>query len=233
MGRLTVVCSLFDSKPDKRKGPWSGWGIYTPEWVDKLYRGVERNLSTDFRMVCVTTYGGDEFVEDVEAVPFKQQDHVGEWVCLNEVFRSDLGIDRGVWMGLDTIIVSGIDDLASYAGTFALARDRTGGYEVCNPVALFHGPSCARIWDEYEADPVAVNARSTTKWSRGMPTELQHWRTGHGHEVIDDLYPDRLVEYASDYRRHGLTDRSSIVFFGGSSKPSRLPAGHPLLAHWR
>lgn len=87
---------------------------YTPEWVDKLYRGFERNLSEPFRFVCFTDQDYD-FSEPVETLC------IGEskpWYgCYIEPFQIEGPL---MVVGLDTVITGNCDALAGYcyAGEF-------------------------------------------------------------------------------------------------------------------
>jgi hypothetical protein len=52
------------------------WGTcYGPEYVNRLYAGVKRNLSRPFRFVCVTD-DAHGLADGVEAVPFPEDPHV-------------------------------------------------------------------------------------------------------------------------------------------------------------
>ena len=48
---VTIVTALFNGQ--QTGGPHTV-GVYTTEWVDKLYRGIERNYSGKFNFICLT-----------------------------------------------------------------------------------------------------------------------------------------------------------------------------------
>jgi hypothetical protein len=59
---VTVACVLYQGEDV----PSYSLGIFTPEWVDRLYRGIKRNTTRDFRFVCFVDRDY-EFSEPVEA----------------------------------------------------------------------------------------------------------------------------------------------------------------------
>ena len=48
---ITIVTALFDGR--QTSVPHTV-GVYTPSWVDKLYRGFARNYSGKFDFICLT-----------------------------------------------------------------------------------------------------------------------------------------------------------------------------------
>ena len=48
---ITIVTALFNGQ---QTGIPHSVGIYTPEWVDKLYRGISRNYTGSFDFICLT-----------------------------------------------------------------------------------------------------------------------------------------------------------------------------------
>ena len=65
---ITIVTALFNGQ---QTGIPHSVGIYTPEWVDKLYRGVARNYSGPFNFICLTEKNYD-FVEPIKQVRFSR-----------------------------------------------------------------------------------------------------------------------------------------------------------------
>ena len=65
---VTIITSLFDGR---QTGILHSVGIYSPEWVDKLYRGIERNYSGKFNLICLTDQNY-KFKEPIQAVRFNR-----------------------------------------------------------------------------------------------------------------------------------------------------------------
>ena len=237
---LTVTCTLFDS-PEENHG-WVGWGLYDPTWVDKLYRGVRRNLdpTTELRFVCITEYPDSAFQEPVEAVPFAYKEHIGRWMCINEVFRPDLNLGRTLVMGLDTIIMGSLDDIAAYDGPMAMTRAREGKHEACNAVVSYTGETGAQLWEEYIADPDGVSAAHVTPWSRGQGSEMVYWRErgeawlNGGRHLLDDFYPGQLCSWKLQGKKDLATLADCrVLYFHGHTKPCRDDVPPEIREHWR
>ena len=63
---ITIVTSLFDGQ---QTGIPHSVGIYDELWVDKLYRGIERNYNGTFGFVCLTEKNR-KFKEPIRQVKF-------------------------------------------------------------------------------------------------------------------------------------------------------------------
>ena len=58
------------------------------------------------------------------------------------------------------------------------------------------------------------------------------WMRQHPHHFIDDLFPGQVQSFKGAVRDQGLGD-TRLCYFHGQEKPHQLPAGHPVLQHWR
>ena len=106
---ITIICSLF--KGANHGLPHSA-DIYSPEDADKLARGLKRNITVPYELVCLV----DEdykFEESIWSIPFLEPDAPG-WSLLAEFYRPDITTNRRMTIGLDTIICSNIDDILSF-----------------------------------------------------------------------------------------------------------------------
>ncbi len=227
---LTITCCLF--KATERHAGLCG-ARYSAAWADKLYRGIRRNFSGSLRFVCITDFPHGDFEEKaIEAVPFLCDDHVGTWMCLNEVFRPDLHLGRTLFMGLDTLITGSIDELAKYDGPMAQTWYPPHGDPEnpdglwCNAVVSYTGESGAHLWTNYRRDPEGVVARSIMPWSHGEGSEMVYWREECEHP-IDCINPEPgvVVSWGLEILK-GIfpIEKSSIVYFHGASKPDLIPA---------
>jgi hypothetical protein len=209
---VTVACVLFDGDegvPDYSRG------IFTEEWVDRLYRGVARNTTRRFRMVCYTDRPRS-FSEDVIQRPIK----LGYRNCLSllEPFADDLG--RVVFMGLDTIIVGNIDRLMDYDGPFAMLQDPWAPRS-CSGVMAY--PYTPEIWQAFEA---AHELHAATALLGEHPSDMVYLAT-QPHVLLDDC---GIYSYKA-HCRGGVPADARIVYFHGREKPHEL--SHDWIAqHW-
>jgi hypothetical protein len=107
------------------------WGTrYGPEYVNRLYHMVSRNLSLPFRFVCLTddTTGLES---GIETLPIPEMDipakhAVSPWRKLT-LFSSELGNLKGkaLFLDLDVVIVQSIDCFFSHSQKFTIIENWT------------------------------------------------------------------------------------------------------------
>lgn len=121
---LTIVCVKWGTK-------------YSSEYVNKLYRGVRRNLSRDFRMVCLTE-NQDGLDPEIQCQELPSEQPFKGWWTKVHLFNPAMKLPRGkkVYIDLDTVIVGSLDTLVGlHPTTFGVLgtdtmknEQRTGGY---------------------------------------------------------------------------------------------------------
>lgn len=186
--------------------------------MDKLYRGIERNLTVPFRFVCFC----DEdyrFYEPVQVLPL-------ELPCRNmfsllEPFREDLG--RVLFMGLDTVIVGNIDDIAGYSGPFAMTRDPNNPKIGCSGVMAF--PHTPQIWQDVKENLTDRMGRYTMA---NCPSDMIYLNS-FPHEYLDDHFAG-IYSYKVHIKRQ-RPDDARIVYFHGREKPHEIEEDF-VTRHW-
>lgn len=241
MPEVTIACVLYQGEDV----PAHSLGIFTPEWVDRLYRGIKRNTTREFRFVCFVDRDDYEFHEPIETkklvMPYRNM------FSLLEPFREDMG--RVVFMGLDTIIVGNIDWLLDYRGPFAMLQDPYFD-RPCSGVMAF--PYTPQVWEAFVAEH-DKHARKHTMF--GFPSDmiflatvphvrLQATDTGFGMQDAADLSIDTGMDMQPYVRRRrggiysykahcrkGLPPDACIIYFHGKEKPHELKADW-IERHW-
>ena len=212
---VTIACVLYQGEDV----PSHSVGVFTPEWVDRLYRGVKRNTTRPFRFVCFVDrdYEFNEPIETKKLVmPYRNM------FSLLEPFREDMG--RVVFMGLDTIITGNIDKLMDYDGPFAMLKDPY--FErPCSGVMLF--PYTPEVWEAFTRDHER-HAKEHTMF--GTPSDMIFLATVP-HEVIDG--PEwGIYSYKAHIKKSpDLLGKARVVYFHGKEKPHELTEGW-VLEHW-
>lgn len=193
---ITIACVLFQGKDVNKNSQ-----CFTPEWVDKLYRGIKRNLK-DFQFVCFTDKRY-EFKEDIKQIPLKY--NLPAYMPILEIFRLDLG--RVLFMGLDTVITGSLEDIASYSGDFAMIRDPNNLEKGASGVMSF--PYRPDIWEKY------INNQKGTYdqvFLHSIP-----------HEYLCDHFPDQMISYKCHVKKkRDLLKKTKIVYFHGREKPHEI-----------
>lgn len=168
---ITVACVL-------RSG-----GIYTPEWVYALRRGVARHLD-DFNFLCLTDLA--------LAVPWEPLEHSwpGWWSKL-ELFRPGLFKGPVLYLDLDTLPVGDLNEIASYRGSLAQISDFYQPKMAASGVmAWTPGPHTEAIYRAFVAEGRVPAGRSDYWYAKHAPKP----------ERLQDLYPGQIVSLKAHAR---------------------------------
>jgi hypothetical protein len=187
---ITVACVYYEA----HDGVPSWARCYSPEWVDKLYRGVARNYSKPFRFVCLA----DNLYNFKESIEIQSLDTTN-W-CTACLQLHAIEADRLVQIGLDSVITGSLDELFAYEGALAVPRDPYRPQHACNGVVL---------------EPTRKDIALITNSSDMHALDL------FPHDWIDDLYPKQVVSYKAHVMEHGVGG-ARIVYFHGVPKPHML-----------
>lgn len=207
---------------------------YTSEYVNRLYRAVERNLTVPHRFVCLT----DDPVgisRGVEIVRVDDTRFSGWWHKLI-LFKPPSSIaGRILYFDLDTLITGCIDDFANYGGDFAVIRPfvRKSGY--ASGVMSIAPGFGSQVWSLFAANP----ARAIRSCTPPAGTELQFY-CGFDSSINvfslgdqrwietnipradywQDLCPGQLVSFRLHCLSAGtIPPAARIVAFHGNPKP--------------
>lgn len=204
---MITVATLFWQANASSK-PFSS--MYDETWVEKLYRGLARNLTQRFRFICYVDR------PRVFAEPIAQRQIANPKPSYADCIQPFEMGEPMILVGLDTVITGNIDHLAEWALTsdkLALPRDPYNKAQACNGVCLVPG-GMSDIATKHRGE-------NDMEWLRKFP-----------HDFIDDLFPGHVQSFKGAVRDRGLGD-TRVCYFHGREKPHELPAGHPVLEHWR
>ncbi|MCF3642347.1 hypothetical protein LXM94_20455 [Rhizobium sp. TRM95111] len=226
------------------------WGtLYGPEYVNNLYRGVQRHLKRPHRFVCFTddTAGLDDGIETFPLPALDLPEGHGDkrWRKLG-LFRRDLADLKGIalFLDLDLVIVDDIDCFFEEPGIFLIIRDddlfRAKPLRKVNPtrdrflasvgnssVFRYEIGAHAYILDAYVADPVAATERYEIS-QQFQSAELAR----HGH--LEYWPRDWCVSFKNAcvprYARSFFQDPAApsgarIVVFAGTPKMGEVLSG--------
>ena len=215
---ITIVVALFDGK---QTGIPHSVGIYTPEWVDKLYRGVARNYSGPFNFICLTEKNYD-FVEPIKQIRFSRSVDQYGWMSLMEWYRPDLCTGNRVTMGLDTIITGPLDDIFNFSfSKAAVCQDPYHPNEICNAMTLVTPAFCDEIWNYWlENEYQVINECELL----GAPSEMILLRKLYSASPrLDTIFKGSILSYKVHIRDHWERVKdSSIIYFHGVPKPHQI-----------
>lgn len=226
MPALTVCCVLFQGTEQQVAAP--SLGVYGPEYVDALYRGVRRHFDGELRFVCLVDqeYGFSEPVESVKLLEPKSG-----WLTLLEAFRPDLGMDRRLVLGLDTVITGDLTEIAEWDGELCMPRDPFTPELLCNGALIADAGASDWLWALYQQQ----KDHWPSHWEvAGKPSEmafLRHHCPSYCN-VTDVEFPGQVVSYKAHWLQGDCPD-ARIVYFHGHPKPHDLLETDSLGSAWR
>ena len=191
---------------------------YGPEYVHRLRKAVERNLSMPHRFVCMTDRPHEV---DCETLPIPM--NLPGWWGKIAVFSKELFPGRRLFIDLDSVITGSLDEFAAYQGKLAVIRpfpgDRDNGI---NSGLMSIAPGAyASIWHKFSADPEAAVrfcvANAVPAWNFGD----QRWLELMIRKPVDywqDLNPGSVVSYKF-HCGNGLPPNARVVSFHGKPDP--------------
>ncbi len=201
---ITIATMLWDANEHSRDFSRG----YDETWVEKLYRGFDRNLAQPFRFVCFTDRFR-EFDEPIQQQAFRRHGAPDYGFCIEPFILNE----PSIIVGLDTIIVGPVDHLADWCMTAdKIALPNPYGKEACNGVVLC--PAGKRgIFDGWRGE-------NDMDWLRLQP-----------HETIDKIWPGEVASYKAHIRGKGLGN-ARICYFHGVPKPDAINEPWVKL-HWQ
>lgn len=220
---INIVCVL-------RQGGKVG---YDATWVDKLQRGVQRNLSIPHRFVCLSDV--DVLCERIPLENVSNNKEPGWWAKL-QLFRPGLFDGPVLYFDLDTVITGNLDDLVTTVmsqNNFLMERDNH--FNISSSAILYWNGDYSNIYHEYMKDPSYYE----NKYSLGNQDQT---RQIGDQAVIASLTPHRYINevcprqwfhiVTKQDHRTDLSQTKVLIFRKANQKPSTMEH-HPLVqAHW-
>ena len=197
----TVICVLKSG------------GIYDASWVDKLKRGVERNITVPHRFVCLS-----DVPVECERIPLKN-DWPGWWAKIN-LFEPGLINGPTLYLDLDTIITGNIDGFMDFPYDFAMLENFNDNSFIGSGMMWFKNKAPTGIYERFIQNPQQImNHYAEAKFGSYMGDQA----------FIFDMLERQVDKIASpalrSYKRHcrgGLPKGTSIVCFHGRPRPNEI-----------
>jgi hypothetical protein len=182
------------------------WGNkYSPEYVNRLYNMVQRNLTLDYEFVCFTdsSQGIDKHIR-VEPLP--KMPVIGWWYK-PYFFSADLPLKGTVlFLDLDMIVFKNINELFSYKqGKFCIIRDfnrkfRPNWNYMNSSVFRLETGMFDYLWEDFKRNPAAHLQKN-----RGDQDWMYRYVKGH------EFWPD---EWIRSYKWE-MRDRNKLAMISG------------------
>lgn len=211
------------------------WGeTYGAEYVNRLYRGVMRNVARPTRFVAFTdpVEGLDPGIEarPIPAILLPEGLKPGPWRKL-ALWAADLGGLRGdvLFLDLDVLVTGSLDPFFGHEpGKLVLVRNWTQGRREGignSSVMRFAAGSAPHLIRDFEANAVAMSYRFDNEQiyvtkQAGLPVGFwpSEWCPSFKHDLLPS-WPLYLVRSAS------LPETARIVVFTGHPRPDEALRG--------
>ena len=195
-------------------------------YVNNLRRAVARHLSLPHEFVCFCDGATPtaEYDQEVTIVQRLPPDLKGWWAKL-ALFRDGTFAagDRILYVDLDSLITGSLDDIASYAGRFALIEDLMfPGQWGSGVMAWEAGFGHEEIWLPFAADPQLHIARAGVLGDQGY---LMSVLEPYDADILQDLYPNQIASYK--VAGGLLAPQTRICCFHGRPRPHEVTEGWP------
>lgn len=197
---------------------------YGPEYVNRLWTGVETFLRRRHRFVCMTE-NRSGLREEIETLPLELGGLIGWWHKI-ALFKPPSGLEdsRLIFLDLDTVIIGNMDFVLDYQGPFVILRDfyRPNGYgSAVMSIAPGYGQG---IWGKFAEHPKL--------WMAELAGDQDFIRMCvDGADLWQDLCPSKIVSYKAQCGQ-GIPEGAAIVCFHGEPKPADLRPENAIRRIW-
>jgi len=196
---------------------------YDPSWVYALRRALNRVAGESIGFRCLTDC--DAITPALGGAPLRDPSLTSYWSLINwfapDQFADD---ERVIAVGLDTLLIGDLSDLANYDGRPAGIRDFFRPNVLASGVMTWRGNELSHIYDAFQRDPDGIRKRYNRMdpWLRSqfvIPTYLQ------------DHYPNQIFSYKA-HARKGPPEGARIVCFHGRPAITETPLGGWARREW-
>lgn len=189
------------------------------EYVNILADMVGRNISdkTSYKFICFTdTPEGIDGAVDVRPLPVAGLD--GWWNKL-ALFKDGLFPegDRVLYLDLDTVIVSGLDEIIKFSGSFAILRDLYRQDGLQSSVMMWLAGWGYNIWEDWIAAKMPKTPEGDQHW-------IEQCFIGSHPPILQDLYPNSFVSYKLSAIKQ-IPPSAKMVIFHGQPRPDEIING--------
>ena len=199
--------------------------IYDAEWVYKLKRAVERNLTIPYRFICFSDIALDcEYIE--------LEENFNGWWNKVQLFNPDFFLGETLYFDLDVVITKPIDDLIknlrnSTANLF-MCKEPIG---VSNSSIMYWKDSVENLYLTYKKDPNFYHEKYKIAPLIGDQAFISEHCT---HEHIESILPNGYISWTDPKSLNLNPATGLIVFTSIKSKPSKkVFSNDPVIKqHW-
>jgi|SRR6056300_45242 len=198
---MNIACVL---KVQKSKN-----AIYTTEWVDKLYRGVKRNLDTKFNFYCLTN------VETkYDDIPLTSESD-GFWNKI-ELFKKDLFQGPTLYLDLDVVICNNITNLVYNMRRHKFLMTKEPYKQISNSSIMFWIGDYSYLYNNYIADQKNICAEYSRVPRYGDQAYIAE---NVNHNFVEEIDPT-AINWKHHEVKTEINNPKFLIFTSKHQKPS-------------
>jgi hypothetical protein len=215
---LTVLCFRWGTK-------------YRDEYVARLAAGVKRHLSMPHRFLCVTNDPAPCEtipIDDVDLLSVRDGCYV-RLRAFDPAWQAKHGIERLVWLDLDTVVTGSLDKLFDRPEPLVVLRG--GHWNPCpmnGSVLMLKAGAHADVWERFNVEEAERISVVNGKWLGSDQTWIAHMAPkAEGWTYRDGVYS----VFKPGWPGHLPSDARLVFFTGKKTDPATF--GAPWVAkHW-
>jgi hypothetical protein len=199
--------------------------IYSAEWVYKLQRAVERNLSIPHRFVCFSD-------TELNCENITLEENFNGWWNKVQLFNPSFFLGETLYFDLDVIITKPLDELINKlrnsSTNFFMCKEPTG---VANSSIMYWKSPIDNLYELYKNDPELYHKKYKTIPLIGDQAFISE---NYNHNYIESFLPEGYISWTDSMSLNLNPTTGLIVFTSIKSKPSkRIFINDPIIKqHW-
>ena len=209
------------------------WGtLYSPDYVNKLFCMVRRNLTKPFNFYCLTDDASgiraEVIVKPLPEIYVPEKNQVSPWRKLS-MFHKDLyGITgRTLFLDLDLVIINNIDELFDYTDKFAIIENWTQkGQGIGNSsVYCFNAGEYSFVLDAYNKNTeqaVSTHDNEQIFLSKQLESEIRFFPGTWFKSFKRHCIAPGIMRF---FKSPILYKEAKIIVFHGQPRPHQAQVG--------
>jgi hypothetical protein len=212
---MNVVCVLKSQNSS----------IYNADWVYKLERAVNRNISIPHRFICLSDI-------ELECNFLKLKNDFNGWWNKIQLFDPEFFLGETLYFDLDVVITKPLDKLIHKLrnSESSLFMCQEPG-EIANSSIMYWRENYSEIFSTYISNPTYYQKKFNTFPLIGDQAFISNMRN---HRYIESLMPSGYISWTDPKSLNLNPNTGLIVFTSIKSKPSkRIFVNDPIIKqHW-
>lgn len=200
---------------------------YSIDWVDKLYRGISRNLDIPFKFTCLSNV-------DTPYNTIKLISNSDNYWNKIELFRKNLFDGPVLYFDLDVVICKNITDAVNNLpqNKMLMVQEpyKISNINIINSSVMFWSGDYSYLFDRYnkEKDSIVMEYSNPSTLKFG---DQAYIRENVDYDLIENYTTDNFIQWYHHKLKTPITN-PSILIFTSRQKPSNNTDLDLVKDHW-